>query len=216
MAIVTPFVVIMIYYANSEPADFVMQESKAWSFAGYSCGAWFACFGLFLMLMKKKYRKTFYSTETGNEWAVSFFLKGDTDAKRVKPLRLNKKKWKKIEPEMKEFVIENWEIWEEEKPKFFTEVFKARLDDDWLSAAELRRQKKVGGGQRRRSSLGDLMGGGEFSRRDSATVVPFNEGVDILGEDDEDVAAEPDVIEEVTAAGGRERNYVYDAHSYPT
>jgi hypothetical protein len=92
---------------------------------------------------------------------MRFFLKGDTDAKRVKPLRLNKNKWKKIRPEMKEFVLENWAKWEEEKPAFFTAVFKRRVDDDMVPAGELRRQVAEGGGQRRRSSLGEIMLVGE-------------------------------------------------------
>ena len=140
--------------------------------------------------MKKEYRGTFFSFETGNEWAMSFFLKGDTDAKRVKPLRLNKKKWKKIRSLMKEFVLENWEGWEEEQPEFFTEAFKKRVPDDMLPPAEIRRQKVAGGGQRRRSSLGELVAEGVPSKRKSATVVPFNEeNFDGLGNDDDNVAA---------------------------
>ena len=91
----------------------------------------------FLKLAKKEYRGTFFSFETGNDWAMSFFLKGDTDAKRVKPLRLNKHKWKKIRPEMKEFVLANWERWEEEQPAFFTEAFKKRVDDDMVPKSNL-------------------------------------------------------------------------------
>ena len=81
--------------------------------------------------------------------------------------------------------LENWEGWEEKKPGFFTENFKASLDDDWLTPVELRRQKVAGGGLRRRSSLGELMGGSVPERRVSASVVPFNEGVDVVGDDDE-------------------------------
>jgi hypothetical protein len=193
MALAFPFAAVVFYFANTTVDEVKLAVETAWLIVGSLSGAWLFFFVIFLVLMKKKYRKTFFSFETGCEWAVSFFLKGDTDAKRVKPLRLNKKKWKIIRPQMKEFVLENWEGWEEEKPEFFTEAFKKRVPDDMLPPAELRWQKGAGGGHRRKSSLGELMGGSARERRGSATVVPFNEGVDVIGDDDEGVAPEPTI-----------------------
>jgi hypothetical protein len=168
---IVPFAAVAFYFANTEPDAVVFAEKIAWRIVGSLSGAWFLFFLLFFKLMNKKYRKTFFSIDTGNDWAVSFFLNGDTDARRVKPLRLNKIKWNKIRPEMKEFVLENWERWEKEQPKFFTDAFKKRVPDDMLPKVELRRQTVVGGGQRRRSSLGELMGVGA-SATSSATVTP--------------------------------------------
>ena len=99
-------------------------------------------------------------------------MKGKTDDVKSAVVGCNRKKWKAIEGDVKVWVLENWEGWEEEKPGFFTENFKASLDDDWLTPSELRRQKMVGGGERRRSSVGELMGGSVRDRRGSATVVP--------------------------------------------
>jgi hypothetical protein len=201
MAIAAPVAVVAFYYVSTLPDKVLIKEKTAWRFVGLSSGAWMFFFLLFLKLIKKKYRRTFFSFETGNEWAMSFFLKGDTDAKRVKPLRLSEKKWKKIRPQMKEFVLENWEAWEEEQPEFFTETFKKRVPDDMLPLAELRKQKMAGGGQRRRSSLGELLGGGAPSRIESATVVPFKEGDDSEGVANEGVAAELAVGEVDTTEG---------------
>jgi hypothetical protein len=174
MAVTTPFVAIKIYYDNVEPNEAVMQERTAWSIAGSLSGAWLVFFLLFLALMKKEYRRTFYSWETGVEWAQRFFLKGETDDVKAATIGCNRKQWKAIEGDVKDWVLENWEGWDEEKPGFFTENFKAGLDVDWLTPAELRRQKMVGGGERRRSSLGDIVLGGSsvLDRRTSATVVP--------------------------------------------
>ncbi len=195
MAILTPFAAIKLYYAITKLQDYVLEERVAWALASSLSVSWILFFILFLMLMNKKYRWTFFTTETGNDWAMSFFLKGDTDAKRAKPLRLNENKWRKIRPQMKEFVLDNWEKWEEEQPDFFTEAFKKRVPDDMLPRAEMRKQKAAGGGQRRRSSLGELMGGSVRERRGSATVVPFNEGVDVVGNDDEGaVVVEPTIV----------------------
>jgi hypothetical protein len=201
MAVVAPFVAIKIYYDKTEPVDFVMEKQTAWSIVGSLGGAWLVSFLLFLKLMKKKYRRTFFSLETGVEWAQKFFLNGKTDVVKVAVLGCNRKQWKAIEEDVKVWVLENWDGWEEEKPGFFTENFKAGLDEDWLTPAELRRQKMAGGGQRRRSSLGELMGGSVQGRRLSATVVPFDEGDDILGDDGEGAAAELTVVE-----GGKQEN----------
>jgi hypothetical protein len=186
VAVVSPFLVVKLYFANAAAKNIkvVVSEKVAWSIVGLLSGMWLLSSLCFLKLMKKKYRKTFISAETGNEWAMSFFLKGDTDAKRVKPLRINKNKWRKIRPEMKEFVLANWDKWDEERPEFFSDAFKARVDDDMVPAAELKKQKVLGGGQRR-SSLSELMGGGasvresvrsmRSVRKGSATVSPTNE-----------------------------------------
>ncbi len=210
IAIASPFAAVSFYFAKTAPDTVELARNTAWRIVGSLSGSWLFFFLLFFMLMKKKYRKTFFSFETGNEWAVSFFLKGDTDAKRVKPLRLNKRKWKKIRPQMKEFVLENWEAWEEEQPEFFTEAFKKRVPDDMLPPAEMRKQKVQGGGQRGKSSLVELMGEVAPSRRGSATVVPFNEGVDTLGDDDDDVAADESVVEGGKLAGLAKKGKRYE------
>jgi hypothetical protein len=173
VAVVSPLAATKLYYDTIKAGEAALEEKIAWSLTTSLCTAWLLVFVLFLKLMKKKYRKTFFGFETGCEWAMSFFLKGDTDAKRVKPLRLNKHMWKKIEPQVKDFVLTNWDKWEEEKPEWFTEAWKSRLDDSWLSEAELWRQVNEGGGQRRRSSLAEIMGAvAAQGRRASATVVP--------------------------------------------
>ena len=58
---------------------------------------------------------------------------------------------------MKAWTLENWERWEEEKPAFFNDAFKASVDDDMIPAASLRKLH-VAGSSRRRSSLGEALG----------------------------------------------------------
>jgi hypothetical protein len=130
VAILTCFAAIVVYFRETEKEDVVFEESTAWRAAGSLSGCWAVVFVAFLVCMKAEYRGSFFSWETGNDWAMSFFLKGDTDAKRIKPLRLNKKKWQKIRGEVKEWVLETWEEWEEEQPKWFTEEWKKKVDKD--------------------------------------------------------------------------------------
>jgi hypothetical protein len=175
MALVAPFVTNVIYFAVGENVS--IAKETAWLLTGSLSGAWAVFFVAFLWLMNREYIRTFFSAETGNEWAMDFFLKGDDDAQRVKTIRLNPNKWKKIRPLVKDFVLENWKVWEEDQPDWFTKEWKAKLPDDMLPAAELMKQKLAGGGERRRSSLGELVGldVSVRERRSSATIVPLNE-----------------------------------------
>jgi hypothetical protein len=64
-----------------------------------------------------------------------------------------------IRDDVKAWTLENWERWEEEKPEWFSDAWKAKIDDDMIPPASLRRLNG-GGSQRRRSSLGDILGVG--------------------------------------------------------
>jgi hypothetical protein len=177
LAIPVSFAAAEVYFTLID--DVVISEKTVREILGWLSCCWIVSFVIFIKLMKEEYRITFFSVENGCDWAMSFFLKGDSDDKKVKPLRLNKNKWIKIRPEMKQFVLSNWVKWEDEKPEFFNEQFKICIPDDMLPDPEVRRQQVAGGGKRRKSSLAGMIGGDLTNRRKSSvTVVPFNEGID--------------------------------------
>ena len=126
--------------------------------------------------MKKNYRSTFWSLETGNEWIQAFFINGGSDDGKKNVLKYNKVKWKAIEPQVKEWVGEGWMGWERGKPDWFTDNWKSRVPVDWVpkegkaehmkarerSVARARERSVVRGGVRERSvvqKLVDVMGG---------------------------------------------------------
>jgi hypothetical protein len=82
--------------------------------------------------MKKEYRGTFWSMETGNEWIQSFFLQGGGDEVKKTVLKYRKAKWKAIEPQVKEWVGAGWMGWEREKPEWFSDNWKAKVPPDWV------------------------------------------------------------------------------------
>jgi hypothetical protein len=169
MALAASFVATSVYYASLEEGeDAVMDESVAWTIVGGLSGLGISFFACFLLLMKRKYVSTFFSTETGYAWVQSYFVSGQTDEVKKHIFEHNKKQWLSIRGDVKAWTLENWERWEEEKPEFFNDAFKAALDDDMIPPASLRKLNGAGG--RRRSSLGDLLGGGE--RRGSSAIVP--------------------------------------------
>jgi hypothetical protein len=128
--------------------------------------------------MKKEYRKTLVSSETGCEWAQKFFLEGETDKAKSNTVKLNKMKWMPIKEPVKEWVQENWWTWKEETPDWFTDAWIAKVPDDFLPAEEnrvalqkLRIRHTVfggsGGGDEKNRRLSQGGGGGG-----AATIVP--------------------------------------------
>ena len=83
-------------------------------------------------MMKKNYRSTLWSLETGNEWIQAFFINGGSDDGKKNVLKYNKVKWKAIEPQVKEWVEEGWMGWERDKPDWFTDNWKAKVPADWV------------------------------------------------------------------------------------
>jgi hypothetical protein len=159
MALAASFVATRVYYSSlDEVDDAVIDESVAWTIVLGLSGLWISFQACFLLLMKKEFRGTFFSTQTGYAWVKASFLNGTDGQQKTRLLRKNRKQWASIREDVKQYTLENWERWEEEKPAFFNDAFKAQVDDDMIPPASLR--KLHGGSQRRRSSLGDLLGGG--------------------------------------------------------
>jgi hypothetical protein len=105
--------------------------------------------------MKKQYRSTFWSMETGNEWVQSYFIEGGSDDIKMNVLTTNKAKWKAIAPQVKEWVEEGWMGWEREKPDWFTDNWKARVPVDWVpkeGRAEHRKARERSVAERGRKS----------------------------------------------------------------
>jgi hypothetical protein len=172
MAIAVSFGSVPFYFANTAPEDVVFEKEVAWRIIGSLGGAWLVVFGLFLKLMKPGYRRTFISTQTGNQWAQSRFLEGDKDKTKASIVRFNGRLWKSIRPQVKEWFLENWNRWEEQQPEWFDPVLKRDVDDDFITGVALERIKIADGGTRRRSSLAESLGGGDRRRSSMAQIAP--------------------------------------------
>jgi len=79
-----------LYYKNDEREKGEIKgkwlsENELWVWQGMLMmgGAWVVVFGLFLTFMRKEYRASFLSTETGCGYIVSGFLESANDAFRV-------------------------------------------------------------------------------------------------------------------------------------
>lgn len=60
----------------------------------------FTAFALFFKYTNQQNISTFYSTTSGKEFAIDYFLKGDGDESKLYIFDINRNKWKKIEGEV--------------------------------------------------------------------------------------------------------------------
>jgi hypothetical protein len=116
-----------------------------------------------------RYWGTFLSTTTSCADIERYFLEFEEDENKAKVFHASGKKWASIRPDVKAWTLENWERWEEDAPEWFSDHFRAAVDDDMIPPASLARLKGGGGGERRRSSHGDHQGA-------SAKVLPVVSG----------------------------------------
>ena len=159
------FASILFYYAEADPEKTAAldKETALFSVACMS-SVWLVSFSLFMATMNGKYRSTFFSLKTCYRVTEERFCnEGNSDEMRIEIVRKNRRHWEPIRPQVKEFIAENWDKWNEEQPDWFTEVFKSSIDDDLLPLSELRRQTIAGGGKRRRSSFIEQLVPGEVA-----------------------------------------------------
>jgi hypothetical protein len=102
------------------------------------------CFAVFFLNIERKYWHTFWSTQTSKAQKLAYFLDGNNDATKSQVFTCSRRQWKSIEPDVKKWVEINWAKWEEEKPKWFTDVMKAKVPVDFIPAdGDARRKESV-------------------------------------------------------------------------
>jgi hypothetical protein len=155
-AVLFPIAAVAVYFENTDAPAF--REEIAWAVAVGLSGTWIFVFAIFLGFMKPGYRATFVSVQTGHAWVKSFFQDYEEDRIKMFLHGQNRKQWASIRDDVKQYTLENWERWEEEAPEWYTDNFKASVDEDMIPPASLRKMNG-GEGKRRRSSFGDFLGG---------------------------------------------------------
>jgi len=149
LALLASFGSVFVYYADTgeevelittgqNSTAFEIEERVAWTLVGSLSGAWVVVFGVFLLLMKKEYRCTFYTTLTGKQLTMDFFLKGTEDAVKKNVVGRNKAQWWAIREDVKEWVQANWWRWKEEKPEWFDLSWQSKVPKEWITDVEER------------------------------------------------------------------------------
>ena len=89
-------------------------------------------------MIKPEYIRTFVSLQSGCNYQMSTFHNNeDNHANRVRILFGNERKWKKIRPEVKQWVLDNYADWVSDQPSWFTEDVKARIPSDFIPSVHL-------------------------------------------------------------------------------
>ena len=136
---------------------YFLDEGSAWAFCVGVSGLWTVVFGVFLALMKKEYRKSFFSSLAGKENSMNLFLKGVGDEDKSEIMNTNEHQWQTIRKTVERWVRNNWERWERDRPDWFTEDWKERVPIEFVPKG----RGRGGRGGRRRSSAARLFGLGE-------------------------------------------------------
>jgi hypothetical protein len=117
-------------------------------------GMWVLTLFFFFSQIKRAFWKTFYSTQSGRQNALSLFLDHDDDESKVKVFLNHEDLWSDIRKEVKVYMHENWARWESTKPAWFDDNFKATIPDEFIPKADLEKLNQMQGGKRRRTTLG--------------------------------------------------------------
>ena len=123
-------------------------------------------------LINKDYLWTFYDMRTGKQFITEGFQLLKTDKEKINSFSRHRSLNADIEPDLKVWLKENWERWQEEKPDWFTAAAIESVPVDMLPLSAM---NSLGGVKGRRGSL-DKMAKGEKAekvrRASAAQVVP--------------------------------------------
>ena len=128
-----------------------------WTLAGVLAFVWLCSNIVFALLCKREYLRTYWSTETAAQYTKRTKWDGATDAKRASVLtKLHSSYLRLLRDEARQWLADNWDQWQEQRPKWFSERWKRALPNSVLTPAL---RARLGGNGRRRSSVAEqLMG----------------------------------------------------------
>ena len=95
--------------------------------------------GLFIALIDKEYRHTFFSSETGAQMTRRNFLEG-TDLMKADVFSNTEKHWYPIRAKVEAWVRAGWWTSEREKPEWFTDEWKLSVPEEMIPKKSARRE----------------------------------------------------------------------------
>ena len=155
---VSVLVAVHVYnkYAEDSEESAKIDATTTWTVAVVAISLWALTFAFFYFrVCVPRYRKTFYSTETGHQAVMNSFLNSTEDDIRMGIFVNNRESWRDIEDEVRDFTHMNWRRWVETNPEWFTAAVIASVPDEFIPAEE---RALLGGGKRKRraSAVGSV------------------------------------------------------------
>jgi len=150
---VLPFVAFEIY-KNSDDVENKLDLEELETALRALLGAWAINVVLFFMLIKRKYRKTFWDPQTAWQMVIATYKSTDDPFQKMTAIFTNHISMsQRIKPDVIKYMAENWAEWERTKPSWFTPGFISKIPDEFIPQANL---EELGGARRRRSSVNSL------------------------------------------------------------
>jgi len=145
--------------ANEGDADALAAEIVYTVVAAASI-TWACSYSLFFAHIKEGYAGTFIDTRSSVQFVLDRFNNPKAnDYQKAGVVGTTRSYWRSIEEEVRKFLAEKWTAWEQEKPKWFTKAFIAKIHDDMLPERGLAERRR--GGRRRSSNVELLLGAKE-------------------------------------------------------
>ena len=121
---------------------------------------WLASLIGFFASIDKNYLHTFVDIASGKQHVAREFRNATSDFEKLQIFGFHKSYWAStsLQKEIKEFMDENYEVFETEKPEWWTELLISTIPDDYIPKEDLKVLEKKGvGGKRKKSVV--LLGG---------------------------------------------------------
>ena len=100
--------------------------------------------------MERKYVRTFFSAQTGGEFAMGQFLDNDgNDELQARVFSYNQELWRPIRPQVQAWLHSRFRTWRRTKPAWFTEALVACIPTDMLPVRDAKRLSAQAPGGRR-------------------------------------------------------------------
>ena len=104
------------------------------------------------LTIKPKYRRTFWSTQTGCAYVQSHFLDHEgRDATRAQILTFNERQWRAIRDRVRQWVLSMYATWQALTPSWLTDAIRSLIPDDFIPAEALRQDNAQAPGGRRQT-----------------------------------------------------------------
>ena len=121
---------------------------------GTIAAVWAIAFGAMLLTMDRKYVRTFFSTQTGRDVVMAFFLDNDgNEERRAHIFYKNEELWRPIRPQVQAWLRSRFRVWRRTKPVWFTAALLASIPTEMLPPRDAARLATAQGG--RRSTIHD-------------------------------------------------------------
>jgi hypothetical protein len=139
-------VALSIYQIDTTEEEFnkLGTYRQAWSLMLGLNALYLLFFIAFLRYMKRNYRRTFLSIQTGRERTRRIFLDHETDGERAQIFKRNYFLWRDLHEEVKEWVKVNWWRWQDSSPDWFSPELVSKIPDDMIPIESLMMMQKKG------------------------------------------------------------------------